>query len=324
MQRFKRILVVLEAAEPAGNARQELLEFARANAATVTVAACCEIPEPSLVAALFDGRDHQHALRAQLEASAAAFSEPLRAAGIDVDSEMIEGDALDGICRLARSARFDLVAKFAEGNTPDTPFTFGPLDRGLMRMCPLPVLITNPHKEEKPRVLVAIDAMRAAHALLNVELLEIGAGQAAAMKAELHVVNAWRLVGETALRSGAFTEVSAGKLEQLKYIERGKRHAAIEGLLAPLREQGLEIVEHIVEGPPPKAIAAVAQATDADLIVMGARQKSLLGRLFSADDAQATLRRSTRPLLIIPEAAERAGESTSSETDPPAAPPADT
>ncbi len=289
MQRFKRILVVLDAAEPSGPARQELLEFARANAAKVTVAACSEVPEPSLLAALFDGRDQRQALRNQIETSLAAFADPLREGGIEVETELLEGDALDGVCRLAQSGRFDLVAKFAEGNAPDAPFTFGPLDRGLMRMCPLPVLITNPHKEDEPRVLVALDALNPAHAELNVELLAVGAGQAKLMKAELHVVNAWRLVGETALRAGAFTEVSAGKLERLKHVERGKRHEVIQILLAPHRDSGLEIVEHIVEGSPPRAIAAVAKVTDSDLVVMGATARSRLASMMLGDCAVAVL-----------------------------------
>jgi len=46
----------------------------------------------------------------------------------------------------------------------------------------------------------------------------------------------------------------------------------------------------------------------ADLIVMGASQKSPLQRLFSSDDAQVTLRRSPVPLLLIPEAAHSADD----------------
>ncbi len=116
--------------------------------------------------------------------------------------------------------------------------------------------------------------------------------------------------------------------EQLQQTVEALRDEAVEPLAEVARElvrTGLAVRTRVVTGTRvDEGILEAAEECDADLIVMGARQKSLLGRLFSADDAQATLRRSTRPLLIIPEAAERAGESTSSETDPPAAPPADT
>ena len=289
MQRFARILVVLEAHEPAGAARQELLEFARVNAAEVTVAAVGEVPEPSLLSAFFDGRDHKGALEAEARKSLASFTAPLEEAGLEVDTEIVDDDPLDGICRLARSGRFDLVAKFAEGNAPGTPFTFGPLDRGLLRLCPLPVLIANPHKEEAPRVLVALDVHNRAHDGMNAELLRIAVGQADLMKAELHIVHAWRLVGETAFRSGAFTEVSSRKLEHLKHVERGKRHRAIQDLLGPYHERSYGVVEHIVEGSPPKAIAAVARDTDSDLVIMGATGRSRFASMMLGDCAVAVL-----------------------------------
>ncbi len=289
MQRFGRILVVLDAHDPSGGVIQELLQFARANAAAVTLAGTCETPDPSLLASLFGGKDHRDRLHAEVARSLDVYAAPLRDAGIHVACEVVEGDPLDGICALAASGRFDLVAKFAEGNAPDTPFTFGPLDRGLLRVCPVPVLITNPHKEETPRVLVALDVSTAVHDALNRQLMTIASGQAALFRAELHVVHAWRLVGETAFRTGAFTEVSARDLESLKETERLKRHQAVQTLLRPHRGSELTIVEHLVEGPPPKAIAAVAKTTDADLLVMGATPRSRFASMMLGDCAVAVL-----------------------------------
>ena len=77
MERFARILVVLEANEQVAAARKELLEFARANGAKVTVAGTCDTPEPSLLAAIFDGRDHSEALREQIMERVATFAAPL-------------------------------------------------------------------------------------------------------------------------------------------------------------------------------------------------------------------------------------------------------
>ncbi len=289
MQRFARILVVIDEHEPAGGARQELLEFARANAAHVTLAAVCESPDPSMLSSLFSTSEQRERLRAgalsQLEASAA----PLREAGLDVDTEVIDGDPLEGIYHIARSGRFDLVAKFAEGNIGDAPYVYGPLDRGLLRVCPLPVLIANPHKEVVPRVLVAVDAGQPTHAALNRQLMAIAASQANLFKAELHVVHAWRLVGETAARSGAFTGVDAERVEKHKTRERQRSYAALMDLVAPYKEQGFKIVEHIVEGSPPKAIAAVAKSTDSDLLVMGGTPRSRFARIMLGDCAVAVL-----------------------------------
>jgi nucleotide-binding universal stress UspA family protein len=218
-----------------------------------------------------------------------AFAAPLREAGLSVETEVVDGDPLEGVCHLARSGRFDLVAKLAAGNDPDAPYVFGPMDRGLLRMCPLPVLITNPHKEEKPRVLVALDVNNPDYADLNHQLLRIAVAQAELFKAELHVVHAWRLVDETAFRAGAFTEVSAQKVESFREAERRRRHAAIQDLLAAHRSREVDIVEHLVEGSPPRAIAAVAKTTDADLLVMGATPRARLASIMLGDCAVAVL-----------------------------------
>ena len=289
MERFARILVVLEADEQVSAARKEMLEFARANAAKITVAGTCEAPEPSLLAAIFDGRDHREALREQVIERVDTFARPLAEAGLQVETEVVDGDPLDGVCHLARSGRFDLVVKLAAGNDPDAPYTFGPMDRGLLRLCPLPVLIANPHKEEKPRVLVALDVNNPDYAELNHELLRVAVGQAELFKAELHVVHAWRLVDETAFRTGAFTEISGQKLESFREAERTRRHRAVQELLERHRSSEVEVVEHIVEGPPPRAIAAVARNTDADLLVMGATPRRRITSIMLGDCAVAVL-----------------------------------
>ena len=202
---------------------------------------------------------------------------------------MVDGDPLEGLCRLGRSGRFDLVVKLAEGNAPDTPYTFGPLDRGLLRICPLPLLAANPHEEETPRVLVALDVDNPDDADLDHELLHVAVTRAALFKAELHVVHAWRLVGETALRSGAFTEVSGRKIESFRQKERTRRHQVIQDLLRQHRAADVEVTEHIVEGSPPKAIAAVAKSTDADLLVMGATPRPRLAGILLGNCAVAVL-----------------------------------
>ena len=113
--------------------------------------------------------------------------------------------------------------------------------------------------------------------------------------------------------------------EQLQQTVEALRDEAVEPLAEVARElvrTGLAVRTRVVTGTRvDEGILEAAEECDADLIVMGSSQKSLLGRLFSSDDAQATLRRSTRPMLIIPEAAERAAATTPpSSADDAAAP----
>ena len=64
----------------------------------------------------------------------------------------------------------------------------------------------------------------------------------------------------------------------------------------------IEVKVHVGHGRPYEQILAVARDLPADLIVMGAAQKSLLRRLFSGDETEPVLRQSKIPVLVIPEA----------------------
>lgn len=61
-------------------------------------------------------------------------------------------------------------------------------------------------------------------------------------------------------------------------------------------------VPRVEEGRPPEVIVKVADAINADLIVMGTRTRthSILGRFFVGSTAQSVLQLSDRPLMIVP------------------------
>lgn len=96
--------------------------------------------------------------------------------------------------------------------------------------------------------------------------------------------------------------------EQLKQTAEALRDEAVDSLAEVARElvsTDLAVRTRIVTGEHVgESILAAARDCNADLIVMGARQKSLLRRLFSPDEARATVERATVPLLIIPEVAD--------------------
>lgn len=95
--------------------------------------------------------------------------------------------------------------------------------------------------------------------------------------------------------------------EQLQQTVEALRDEAVGPLAEVARElvrTGLAVRTRVVTGESVgDSVVEAALDCEADLIVMGASQKSLLARLFSSDDAQAALRRSPVPLLVIPESA---------------------
>ncbi|MFP4125937.1 MAG: hypothetical protein ACLFU0_04740 [Alphaproteobacteria bacterium] len=54
----------------------------------MTVAGTCDAPEPSFLAAMFDGTDQHEALRQQILILVATFAASLEAAGLRVASEI--------------------------------------------------------------------------------------------------------------------------------------------------------------------------------------------------------------------------------------------
>lgn len=59
-------------------------------------------------------------------------------------------------------------------------------------------------------------------------------------------------------------------------------------------------------GDPVSAIAAAAAARSVDVIVVGCHHRGLLGRLFDPSVSHGVLRRSTCPVLVVPERAAQA------------------
>jgi universal stress protein E len=178
-------------------------------------------------------------------------------------------------------------------------FTFGPLDRTLVRHSHVPVLIVKPQPNRSPRVLIALDVNNPGHDQANDYLMELALSQAQLSGAELHVAHAWELVGETALRSGAFTAVSAEEIDALKAEERDARHRALQALFARHSDASIKMVEHLVEGPHALALNAVAKAVQPHLMVMGVTPRRRLASLVLNDLAEAMLGSLDCSLLLV-------------------------
>ena len=94
--------------------------------------------------------------------------------------------------------------------------------------------------------------------------------------------------------------------EQLQQTVAALRDEAVDPLAEVARElvrSGLAVRTRVVtEQSVSGGLLSAAEQCSADLIVMGAAQKSLLRRLFSGDETETVLRQSKIPVLVIPEA----------------------
>lgn len=74
------------------------------------------------------------------------------------------------------------------------------------------------------------------------------------------------------------------------------------------KRAGLEIVTHVREGGPAAEILAVAEASDADLLVLGTQGRGAIERLLLGSVVERVLRLAPCPVLVVgPPAREAAG-----------------
>ena len=86
--------------------------------------------------------------------------------------------------------------------------------------------------------------------------------------------------------------------EQVRVVREAEEY--LEGIKAALGRRGIRKVEASVwYGPPASAIVEAAQVSKADLIVMTTHGRSGLGRLILGSVAEAVLRGTTTPILLL-------------------------
>ena len=86
--------------------------------------------------------------------------------------------------------------------------------------------------------------------------------------------------------------------EQVRVVREAEEY--LEGIRAALARRGIRKVETSVwYGPPASAIVEAAQVSKADLIVMTTHGRSGLGRLILGSVAEAVLRGSKTPILLL-------------------------
>lgn len=189
------------------------------------------------------------------------------ATGVPIDVTIGIGKPADEIVRQVIRGSHDLVVKTADGTSPVARL-FGSVMISLLRTCPCPVWALKPEAHgEFDTVLAAIDpeAEDAEHANLNRTILELSLAIARRENAALHLVGAWDLWMESALRQHAGDE----EVDTMVVSRERELHESFEQMLQPHVQPTDRVQIHIRRGTPAKTIRAMADQVEADLMVMG-------------------------------------------------------
>jgi nucleotide-binding universal stress UspA family protein len=137
---MNRIVIATDGSDGAWAAVEEGVELATETSAEVTFVTV----RPRISTTLLGDQTYQHRLTEQL-AQARAALEPAEAearrAGVDYDSDILEGDPVECIAQAARGWKADLVVVGSRGHGAVASAVIGSVSRGLLNRSPAPVMI---------------------------------------------------------------------------------------------------------------------------------------------------------------------------------------
>jgi universal stress protein E len=300
MNRFKNILVVATQEEviPALLARAAAL--ARMNDARLTLLGFVETPRTPRRVLLDDGEEIglQHYLERTRREELQDFADAV--GGVEVDVDVAGGIDFVEVVRHVVQNDHDLVIAEAQPAGRRTGLAGASMTMHLLRKCPVPVWVESGDDTLSDDVAVAVGPFEEAadHDALTVMLLELGSSLAALRGGTLHVVHAWRLVGETLLRRGRHRppadQVDAMVEDAYRAAER-----SLNRLISPSPEMGTPIKRHLVKGDPGTVVPEVLETLRPGVVVMGTLARAGLKGVFVGNTAERVLGSIDVPVLAV-------------------------
>lgn len=268
---FRNILVLLDHESSATGGLWRACELAQRDGASVTAVAVLE-PLPRRMRVLVGGGRAEE-LQDAAEAAAREHIERLvdrlpATLQVAVDVDVLSGRPFLEVVRRVLQGGHDLVVLEDQGGQR-MRMTSTALH--LVRKCPSPVWVIRAGASTEPgRVLAAVDVddeEQPARSGLNHTIIDLASSAAGSAHAELHVVHAWHLAGESMLSSGR-TRIPPDKIQELLADERERTRRALYELVgsADVDEQ---VHVHHRKGDAGEQVAAVVDDQGIDLLVLG-------------------------------------------------------
>lgn len=291
MKHIRHVAVFAGTSDNGSTAIREAADLANRNRALVTVV---DVLKPVPRARRFFTTDDD---ARQLEAECCVERrDELRAAhaetfdGLDWTVDVRVGRPATEIVRLVLGEGCDLVLKTADGGGALRRRVFGSVGNELLRVCPCPVWLVRPSdSERRSNIAVSVDVSvdDSSTRGLNSRLVELAFALAEIEGARLHVVHAWHVWMERALRGrGRFRP---DEIANLSEVQRTTARTEIERLLelhgAPIDETRI----HIVKGDPEDVVPEIVEEHDIDLLVMGTLCRTGIAGLFVGNTAERIL-----------------------------------
>ncbi len=217
---------------------------------------------------------------------------------VTVEIRILVGKPFVEVTRQVLRNNHDLVMKAVEPDGNLRSRLFGNTDMNLLRNCPCPVWIVKGTGEQPVRRILAAmdqDPDDPVKDDLNRQILTLATTLAATQDSELHVIHAWRLFGESYLRSSA-AGIPHAEIDEMAAEVGKKRQQWLENLLQSFtletKVEGVDSIVpqgHVIKGDPRKVVSSRAQLLDIDLVVMGTVARTGIKGFIMGNTAESIL-----------------------------------
>lgn len=272
MKQFKNILLFGGTKDNGEFALQRAAQLAQENKAKLTVLDVVK-PVPTamrLFSSSIEPDELQEFVRSQRREELMELCSKHVPSGVSFDATVTVGQPVVEIVRMVLKDGCDLLLKTADGGGILRRSIFGSIGMQLLRKCPCPVWIIRPDRtSEFDRIVAAVDveSESAGENGLNDLILQLASSLAELEESELHVVQAWELWMEQALRNRDRFHQSEIEDASRKYEESTRR--AFDHLLNQHGLSNNNAKIHLLNGAPGIVISELVRHVKADLLVMG-------------------------------------------------------
>ncbi len=302
-----KILVATDFSQQASAAADAAAALARRLGDGLVLAHVLEVPPPGVLLAgpLVTG-DYVKELRSHVEGELAAEAKRLRAAGFDVDVELLEGVAADALAALAKRLDVRMIVLGTHGRRALARAALGSFADAVAAGADRPAVVVRgdaaglvkaaPGRDRPLRVLCALDGSRASDAAIAaVRLLRKGGPCDVTFGHCYWPPGEYQRLGLFGARSLVEADV-----EVVEVLERELREKV--GSLPGDGSVAFRIGPGL--GRPAEYLARWAEEAGADLLVAGSHGRHGLARLWHGSTARDLLHVSSIPVMVAPGLAE--------------------
>ncbi|MEM7284337.1 MAG: universal stress protein [Pseudomonadota bacterium] len=223
---------------------------------------------------------------------------PLRNHGLEVKTTALWDTPLDdAIVRYAVESEADLVVKDTHYHGALSRALFTNTDWGLIRNCPVPLLLSKPTAwAENPAVIAAVDPLHTHDKPAELDAKILGAADAITSKisGDLHVFHSYPLLAH---RLAVNPELLGDSLNEIDKSMEKEHQQALDDLL---RQNAIsKSTNHLLSGDPSRVLPDVADGLSASMVVMGAVSRKPVQRVFLGSTAERVMDRLSCDLLVI-------------------------